>query len=388
MLIKKLITRPVGLIDNADVIINWNPLKRCILMLVLCGGLNILWIIWKIYILLTPSVQAFVHLALLNTQLKINFVFLITFLLLIYPCLKLQHSRSAQQIMPYICVAIFALNLCLDGYLVGLLSPATAIVVVSVTAVGLLLFDRKVIYSILMPSLLILVYMMYKTIQGELPYAPLFNFTAMQNLAFTNSFWVGSMFLFMCIIALTCFILFDLMLKQWQAREHSFKILSQIDPLTETFNRRSINQHLLEIEQDIRQHHQQYGIILLDLDFFKHINDTYGHLKGDEVLIHVAETLKNNIRYCDIVGRYGGEEFIIIVENTNPTITYQIAERCRQALMNLSIASEEGHKIDITASFGVAFLNTQHSVQQALHLADVAMYEAKDTGRNTVIVTI
>ena len=111
-------------------------------------------------------------------------------------------------------------------------------------------------------------------------------------------------------ILITCLILFEILLSQWRHRERLIQHLSQIDPLTNTFNRRRISQSLEYFHQ--QDPHNPYAVVLLDLDHFKNINDQFGHHTGDTVLIAVSQKLGLHLRESDVVGRFGGEEFILI----------------------------------------------------------------------------
>ena len=124
--------------------------------------------------------------------------------------------------------------------------------------------------------------------------------------------------------------------------------------------------------------------MLLDLDHFKFINDDYGHDKGDETLVRVAEVLNMHLRDSDVVGRFGGEEFILILHKSNLEQATQAAERCRTAIQALEIYSDDGEKIHVTASFGIAISQAELRPQQLLSQADKALYEAKASGRNRV----
>ena len=135
--------------------------------------------------------------------------------------------------------------------------------------------------------------------------------------------------------------------------------------------------------------HQQdpqnpYAVILLDLDHFKSINDQFGHHMGDNVLIAVSQQLNNQIQDHDLVGRFGGEEFILILKQSSALKARQIAERCRAAIEDLVIQNENGCAIRITASFGIALATDKLKPQQLLDQADKALYAAKASGRNQI----
>lgn len=119
----------------------------------------------------------------------------------------------------------------------------------------------------------------------------------------------------------------------------------------------------------------------------KKINDQYGHDCGDQVLVHIAKLLRLNIRENDHLGRYGGEEFIVVFENTNLTTAQSILERCRKAIEQHELAYD-GQIIRFTASFGLVHATLENSDQQRLILAtDQALYRAKETGRNKICIS-
>lgn len=127
-----------------------------------------------------------------------------------------------------------------------------------------------------------------------------------------------------------------------------------------------------------------YAIVLLDLDHFKNINDQFGHHMGDTVLIAVSQKLGLHLRESDVVGRFGGEEFILILKQSSALKARQIAERCRAAIEDLVIQNENGRAIRITASFGIALATDKLKPQQLLDQADKALYAAKASGRNQI----
>lgn len=126
-------------------------------------------------------------------------------------------------------------------------------------------------------------------------------------------------------------------------------------------------------------------LIMTDLDFFKKINDTYGHVIGDFVLRHVAERIQAAVRDFDMVGRFGGEEFVIIMRSANLELAKVIAERIRKGVMETPLHLKE-LTIGITISLGVAMLRKGERKEALLERADAAMYEAKRGGRNRVII--
>lgn len=127
------------------------------------------------------------------------------------------------------------------------------------------------------------------------------------------------------------------------------------------------------------------SLFICDIDHFKRVNDTYGHNAGDAVLRHVAGYFRNNIRECDDVYRWGGEEFIVILPDTDINGAAAEAEKLRNLIMN-SVCTFEGTDIRVTMSFGVTQLDKSLSIEDNIKAADEKLYTAKESGRNRVIV--
>ena len=119
-------------------------------------------------------------------------------------------------------------------------------------------------------------------------------------------------------------------------------------------------------------------------DHFKNINDRFGHSMGDQVLVQVAKCLSEKLRDQDMIGRFGGEEFILLLPNTTPTQAKNIAERCRLAIADLCFISEEQQKFLISASFGISSTLSADEPHVIIGQADQALYAVKAAGRNQV----
>ena len=362
-----------------EVIMNWDTLKKCILILVLGCCVNLIWLVWETYVLLNSEYWHVVNVQLLRHKLVINSIFFITLLGLIYPCYALQKQAWVQRFLPYIAIGILIISLCYNGYMIGVFSPVTMVVYICLIAVGLVLFERKIVYAMLIPATGFLTVSGYLSFIDVIPYAPIFQ---IDGQLFLNGFWLLSMLYFVIPILITCLILFEILLSQWRHRERLIQHLSQIDPLTNTFNRRRISQSLEYFHQ--QDPHNPYAVVLLDLDHFKNINDQFGHHMGDTVLIAVSQKLGLHLRESDVVGRFGGEEFILILKQSSALKARQIAERCRAAIEDLVIQNEDGRAIRITASFGIALATDKLKPQQLLDQADKALYAAKASGRNQI----
>ncbi len=157
-----------------------------------------------------------------------------------------------------------------------------------------------------------------------------------------------------------------------------------IDPLTGCYNRRELENHLKRHIAGAIRHNGSLSVFMFDLDHFKKINDTYGHLAGDQVLKSVVNAVQNGMRTNDILTRYGGEEFMAILPETSKTKAIDLANRLRNIISKLKIKSGD-HLIKVTASFGVAELDRCADMNKIMHDADTMLYKAKLNGRNTVM---
>lgn len=166
------------------------------------------------------------------------------------------------------------------------------------------------------------------------------------------------------------------------------------DELTKIYNRKGFNILTTPIEKAVRYTRNNPGkrrkyvveelsILLLDIDHFKKVNDTYGHPIGDMVLVEVASRLKKSVRDTDIVARWGGEEMIVALVGASVTDAASVAEKIRGEIANTPVSCE-GNKLTVTASIGVACLDANKELNQVINEADEKLYKAKNSGRNRV----
>lgn len=165
--------------------------------------------------------------------------------------------------------------------------------------------------------------------------------------------------------------------------------LSITDDLTKLFNTRYLNRSIeMEIQRSLR-YRTSVSLIFMDIDYFKDVNDRYGHLVGSKTLAEMGQLLIKNLRSVDVVVRYGGDEFVIVLPHTPPAAAAQIAERIRKAVEKNAFLEKEGYTLRITASFGVAsYPESARSKDELLRLADEAMYKVKYHTRNGVYAII
>jgi len=160
--------------------------------------------------------------------------------------------------------------------------------------------------------------------------------------------------------------------------------LSVIDTLTQVYNRLKLDSVMQERYSTYQRYNKIFSVVLIDIDFFKDVNDTYGHLAGDETLKSIAKIIQALMRDTDTFGRWGGEEFMIIAQETDSPGAYILAEKIRKAI--------ESYEFDVvgkkTVSLGVSQIDKEMSILELIKKADDALYAAKDTGRNKTVINI
>ena len=181
-------------------------------------------------------------------------------------------------------------------------------------------------------------------------------------------------------------ILAAILAKQLKAKEServAAKYLSSHDPLTNLRNRRSFLEQANNVLSVATRSKRPVSLIMIDIDHFKSINDQHGHRLGDLALVHFADLLKKNARECDLVARWGGEEIVLLLPETDLQQAVAFAERLR-GTMAQSPASADGTDIAMTASFGVAFRARNETLDELFEISDKQLYRAKSNGRNCV----
>jgi len=173
---------------------------------------------------------------------------------------------------------------------------------------------------------------------------------------------------------------------QIQDMMNELKLLASTDPMTKLYNRRyftKISEHSVDLA---KREKQDISMIMIDIDKFKTINDTFGHQIGDDVIISLADILQQNKRKSDIVCRFGGEEFVILLPNTSKDGARIVAEKIRKDVENFRLSLKDDNQLRFTISSGIAVveLDQNRAIELALKKADDALYKAKESGRNKV----
>jgi diguanylate cyclase (GGDEF)-like protein/PAS domain S-box-containing protein len=168
-------------------------------------------------------------------------------------------------------------------------------------------------------------------------------------------------------------------------RVEELEKMALLDPLTGVGNRRYTEMNVSARIDELRRYGWPLGLLFMDIDHFKRVNDTHGHAAGDEVLSTVARTLANSMRPFDFLGRWGGEEFVALITNVEPRELPGVADRAR-ILVAHTMAPVDGKELSVTVSIGATMARSEDSVEDAVQRADRLMYRSKSEGRDRVTV--
>ena len=165
--------------------------------------------------------------------------------------------------------------------------------------------------------------------------------------------------------------------------------VAKIDVLTSLYNRRAFDEHFTLVFNSARRAHAKMSLLVIDVDFFKKFNDSYGHLAGDECLRRVAHAMAESVnRPLDLVARYGGEEFVVVLPETSLAGVFVVAENLRELIAGLDIPLDTGESTRVTVSIGIGYITDAAAFDETILFlaADRGVYEAKDRGRNRVVL--
>jgi len=176
----------------------------------------------------------------------------------------------------------------------------------------------------------------------------------------------------------------DLMQAQIMELNVELQLRASTDPLTGLLNRAGLYPRLQELESRLSEHDEVFSILILDLDYFKEVNDLYGHLKGDQLLVAVANILQSITSLNDICVRWGGEEFMVLLPGAREREMRSMAERIMHAVRSLRLSGAEERRL--TTSIGAYYCSESEEVEDCIRKADLALYSAKSLGRDQLII--
>lgn len=167
-------------------------------------------------------------------------------------------------------------------------------------------------------------------------------------------------------------------------QNETWNLLTNIDPLTGIGNRKVMTRELEREHDRFLRSQRPCTVLIADIDHFKRVNDTYGHPVGDRVIVEVADCFVKQLRPYDSVHRYGGEEFLFCLPDTDVTMAATVAERLRRKIEDLIVTLADGETVAVTVSIGLAQMDAQKSIAETISKTDAALYRAKAAGRNRI----
>lgn len=361
-----------------DFIINWDNFSKGVLVLILCAIIQIGSTIWYVICFYIPETHIWLNAEFFLPRVFCSSVCIAVNLLAIWSSFTFKKVKYFRKFIEFFAPNFFGITMVYSAYTIGVYNPATLAGLINILLLGLVFYERKILYTIAVPVIFYVAVMCYLSTVGYVRYAPVFTEQLNNSVLYKNWFWVFTMLQLYLPILLVSVFLFEVLLSQWRKRESKSIQLSKMDALTGVFNRRFIGDFI----EGLKEH--QYALILLDLDYFKKINDNYGHDVGDHVLCRVAKVLSANIRGSDIVGRFGGEEFMMVLQARSIQQAKVIAERCRRQIEMENFAVSDCLSLKISASFGITLSSSELTYEQVMKQADQALYMAKKKGRNQV----
>ncbi|MEC7119658.1 MAG: GGDEF domain-containing protein [Pseudomonadota bacterium] len=355
------------------------------LLMLLLAFQMLSYIVWGFYSTSHPVYQHFVDADVFRWMLTPNICATLLAFGWIILCLIKRHQTDWQNVLMIGAVSIYVVTMVFAGYVSGLFAMSLGVVLAGTPFVGMIMLPARVVLSAVSLAAIVLSFLAYLTVKGDLPYAPLFQQQLLGQSSDYTAFYFVSQIYFISPFLISVIVLSNDFLKQWRSREAQIRHLSETDPLTQLYNRRTAQTYLAKLMAQSDGH--PVAVILMDLDFFKKINDTHGHLVGDRVLKEVAAAVRGSLRKNDLIARFGGEEFLLILDGMTCQTAKKVAERCRRLVQATIVLDDMGQPIALSGSFGVSCLlsGEQASMDDLLCEADVALYQAKANGRNQVV---
>lgn len=365
-------------------VLEWSDTDKGMIPVIMLLLTNTQYLLWGLYALQSPNSDKLVNIPVMRELFVLVFCITLGAALLLVIGLSLRLKYPDMLAYQLVTTMYFGLTLVACSNYVGTMEIAAGVVLLGGPIFGFIVLNRRVVWVAFICSLIALATLSYLAAIGTIPYAPVFKAPTDVR---SELFWTFSSWLFAAPHIIFIVLIADQTLNWWRKREDTIRELSRTDGLTGIHNRRSIIEMLDKETARTLRHGPPLCVVLLDLDHFKKINDTWGHPMGDRVLIETARLLRSSIRQCDAVGRYGGEEFMLLLPDTTLSGASTLVERCRANLAEFVITSESGERIPVSGSFGLVcnehYLSA--STETLIKEADDALYRAKEGGRNCVV---
>lgn len=363
--------------------LEWSAVDKALVMLALLIPLYFQYLAWSFYVLSRPDRDRLIHVELADHFMWVHVLLILAGSALVLLGWMIRKRWPDLMLFQYLALQFYALSLVMVSYPIGTMSFCAGVVLLGAPIFGFILLDRVAVWLASFSGLTALIGLSYATAYGYLPYAPVQVPPSDQT---STVFWMNSTLFFAAPFLIFFTFMADQMLAWWREREARIHQLSRTDALTGLHNRRSILDLLDQAQARAQRQQQALSVVILDLDHFKKVNDTWGHPTGDRVLQTAAAVLTASVRNGDHVGRYGGEEFMLILPDADEREARAVLERCRVALVAADIVSDSQERFTISASFGLVCQGQRQQAQpqHLIQCADEALYQAKALGRNRI----
>lgn len=371
-----------------DVVTQWNAGQKMAFFMVLMGFELLNYMVWMLYVKNSAYAQQHVNIDVINSVFPFALVCLAVIIFCMYLFLRFQQNLGFVLKFQLAVMVIYTFIAGYVGYLVGQDNILSAIAISTAGVLIVLFCERRYSYWIVGFNMLMMFSIMYASKSGLLPASPFFVGTQ------KSLFWVYTYFHLCALKVIIILVLTDNMLYVLKQSYKNTKFLSEHDTLTGLPNR---YQTMSYLSSSLKTYHN-VGLVMIDLDYFKQVNDNFGHITGDDVLVKVANMLKKTLRNKDLIGRYGGEEFLLVLPNANLQIATSIAMRLHEAFKSLEVKIDTNKILKPTASFGVVATDFVYDTYQStdevevikhlFEIADASMYYAKAHGRDLLVTAL
>lgn len=360
-------------------IMEWTPVDKGLVILMMAIPLYAQYLVWGMFTLNAPFRNEVINTEHLTSVMAMQAALIIVGVALSLVGLVLRKRHCDSMWFQHATLQFYCISLVMLSYGIGTVSFPVGVVLLGATIFGLILLDRTAVWWALATAVLLLTALTMAAMMGHIPYAPSKPAILSHD---AQIFWMLSELYFAAPFIVLMTLIADQTLLWWRDREQRIRLLSETDNLTGLANRHCL---FANASAMLENREATLCVILTDLDRFKRINDVHGHAMGDQALIASAQALTTCLRSDDVVGRYGGEEFLILLANRSTEEALAVAERCRLAIAAVELKTADGQALPITASFGVTQMSAgQEPLDHAIQRADEALYQAKHNGRNRV----
>ncbi len=372
--------------DRTGAPLEWSSAIKAFFILLITGVIYLAYDFWGRWILGQPSTAELVNRdGLVVTVNWLDYILVITATLIVI--VQLVPARHRDSIwLEHLGAQFYSLSLSMIGYFSGTLALSTGVVLAGAPVFGFMFLRPAPVLTALGVAISLQAGLTLAQTQGMLPYAPMVASLTRAD-GSLSGFWVATFYLFALPHFLVLTTLSWFILTRWRRREEEIRQLSMTDPLTNLPNRRAILAHLRREADHCSQQHWPLSVIMVDLDWFKDLNDSWGHAVGDRALAAASTSLGNGLRQNDRIGRYGGEEFLLVLNGTDYKGAQILAERLRATIAQTRVGVDCHQPVTLSASFGIYCREPGDitDLNEMVHKADEALYEAKAGGRNQVV---